>query len=372
MLPGLAGLSGFLGSAALQPAAVRASRMTRIPNVSTIAYTFPAGSAAGDACVIFVWHYFDITIPAGWDKLASRAGTNLNHAAFWKTLSAGDIATGTVTITFNAVGNGIVGGVTMVGGIAGIRAEVSRRTTSVASPAPNGGAMTTKSLEVADTLLMFGGQRGAGSALPSYNIGALLQSDTFASGTDNGACLYALPVAAAGTQSPVMAYGSSLGSGGEANIHVAITPIGGVLTGLYRYLKLRITAVQSGPYCSLMEIEFADAAGGVSFSPDLLSVSTTSTAFGWTPNFAFDETYANGWHTDAVFPGSAEIVADYGTAKRLPYEMRLVPRPGFETAHPPKDFELLGSNDGVGYTSIHSWTGITGGWTGNVARNFVI
>lgn len=79
-------------------------------NANTYNANFPAGTAEGDLCVIATNHAWDITsASAGWVQLNNMTGINTNGATFYKILTASDITTGYVTITYAGSYNGCVG-----------------------------------------------------------------------------------------------------------------------------------------------------------------------------------------------------------------------------------------------------------------------
>lgn len=70
-------------------------------NANAYTVTFPGGAAAGDLAVLFIHHGWNTSsTPSGWSVLSSNPGTNVNGYVYYKTLSSGDISTGSVTINF--------------------------------------------------------------------------------------------------------------------------------------------------------------------------------------------------------------------------------------------------------------------------------
>lgn len=74
---------------------------------SSLVLTLPAGCQAGDTCVLFTGHGFAPNGVSGWDFMEQQAGSNWNGAYYIKELSAGDISTGSVTITYGGSFNGV-------------------------------------------------------------------------------------------------------------------------------------------------------------------------------------------------------------------------------------------------------------------------
>lgn len=61
---------------------------------------FPVGSIAGQICLCFVANAFHVNTPTGWIQLQRSAQGFYNGNVFGKVLTAGDIATGFVNVTF--------------------------------------------------------------------------------------------------------------------------------------------------------------------------------------------------------------------------------------------------------------------------------
>jgi hypothetical protein len=84
-------------------------RGSSITSSSAASYTvsFPGGSAAGDLAVLMFGGGFGADAPSGWTAMDEQEGSNFNGLVCQKTLSAGDISTGSVVLTpagtFNSV-----------------------------------------------------------------------------------------------------------------------------------------------------------------------------------------------------------------------------------------------------------------------------
>jgi hypothetical protein len=131
----------------------------------------------------------------------------------------------------------------------------------------------------------------------------------------------------------------------------------------HRYWRLYITAVQSGGYTSLLELEMYEGAetnnvcsGG--------TASASSTGFGWAASNAFNGLYAfgsgDGWHSGTNnLPTTPEWIAyDFGSGVTKDItQIKFVTRQG--TGQHPKDFALQYSDNGSSWTTLWSQTGIT-------------
>lgn len=137
---------------------------------SSVVIPFPSGSAAGDTCIVFAGHGWDVTNPSGWTVLDNSTGSNFNGATFIKTLSSGDISTGSVTVSFANGYFGVVGSVAIVGS-ATVRAQTDARSGSGATSR----TITTDGTPVSgDLAIWWGSNRGTGAA--SCSDGSQIQS----------------------------------------------------------------------------------------------------------------------------------------------------------------------------------------------------
>jgi hypothetical protein len=152
--------------------AVRNSSIVYVNNASSVVYTLPAGSAAGDACFVFVEHGFAVTAPAGWQTWDNSAGSNVNGATFWKKLVAADITAGNITINFAGTYYGIVAGISFVGSVVPRSAGVFQRNSSGAGPR----SLTEPNATNGDYAIHFSGMRLNGTITSSR--GASLQSSS--------------------------------------------------------------------------------------------------------------------------------------------------------------------------------------------------
>lgn len=83
--------------ASFTPIATRGTN-SNISATASITVTFPAGSAAGDLAILFVGSQAGITQPSGWTTLQNLFPANWSGSTLSKTLSSGDISTGSITI----------------------------------------------------------------------------------------------------------------------------------------------------------------------------------------------------------------------------------------------------------------------------------
>jgi hypothetical protein len=129
-------------------------------SASSYAAAFPVGSLAGDLCVIASNHGWNINTPAGWTSVSNLAGSNTNGGAFYKVLTAGDISTGSVTISYGGSFDGCVGVVTY-------KAGTFSGAVSLGQDARTSGTNPTQALSASinsiDAAFTYGGTRDNGA-----------------------------------------------------------------------------------------------------------------------------------------------------------------------------------------------------------------
>lgn len=94
---------------------VRGSNSGYVNNTNTGTVTLPAGSAAGDNIVVFASHAYQVNTPAGFTLISNNNQANYNYGVFTKTLTSGDITTGSVTVTFTGSYYGNIALIVFVG-----------------------------------------------------------------------------------------------------------------------------------------------------------------------------------------------------------------------------------------------------------------
>lgn len=196
---------------------VRGTRLTHVNNASSLAFSFPTGSVAGDRCVLCVSHGFAASAaPTGWHQLDAKSGSQFNGSVYEKVLSAADIATGTVTVNFAGVFYGHVAGVTFVGCTGGIRTTESTRNNPGATSRTVTTAATTP--QTGDYAIYFGGTRSS-TAVCTVGSGSSLQSAT---NTNAAACLYGGALGSSGAVAATFAY--SVAGLGDYQAIVVVMP----------------------------------------------------------------------------------------------------------------------------------------------------
>jgi hypothetical protein len=120
---------------------------------SSAAIPLPSGAVAGDDAVLYAGHSWPVTTPSGWTSLNSMTGSNWNGQVFSKTLTSGDIATGSVTVSFGGSGYGFLSMVAFVGNIGGFRTiGATRNGTGAASRTVS----SAGDVVIGDNILLFG------------------------------------------------------------------------------------------------------------------------------------------------------------------------------------------------------------------------
>jgi hypothetical protein len=175
--------------------AIRGSKMTHVSNSNTSGpITFPAGTQAGDMCILFAGHGWIVNLPSGYTSHNNLTGTNTNGRTMYKTLTAADISTGSVTVTFSNTYYGAVWMVVMQGAytvVTSAGTDFVRHSTG--STTRN--QTSTSSANINDTALYFM-QCRLSSRIASCNRGTFRDSSSAGNDTNAG---YAETIASAGT-----------------------------------------------------------------------------------------------------------------------------------------------------------------------------
>lgn len=132
-------------------------------------------------------------------------------------------------------------------------------------------------------------------------------------------------------------------------------------TGDYRYYKFLLSGPNDGTKVALfIEIAVAESNGGADVGR-CARVTGSADKFAPTqgPGNAINDFDGDGWQPDITI--SANIVFDFFT-KRTLHEAIFTPHASF-LGRTPNQIQVQGSNDGSSWTTIHTFTGLTG-WTG--------
>ncbi len=192
-------------------------RSSSVSYVSTnpVVLTFPGGTLAGDIAIIIAASEQNVFAPSGW---VAGAQNLIPGSSFWayKTLTSGDISTGSVSVSHNGT-NGTWSLTIIVGGTASIR-EVDNggHGTGVTSAS----LATTGAVSAGDLLLIFGCTR----ATTTTGITPGTQIGTTTSGTMSGTLNY-LNVLTSGAVTANYTYGAA----GLADWEVIVVVQGGSL-----------------------------------------------------------------------------------------------------------------------------------------------
>jgi hypothetical protein len=135
----------------------------------------PTGTISSDLAVLFVGSQNGVTTPSGWTLQGGSAASYWAGYVFTKTLSSGDITTGSVTVTLNATSEAVGMMATIVGSsTSGVR-EVD--VTGPVAGSSSSATMTTSSSVIStDTAVYFGSSRA--SAAPTVSRGTSQQTGT--------------------------------------------------------------------------------------------------------------------------------------------------------------------------------------------------
>lgn len=191
----------------------------QVANASSYVVSFPTGTQAGDFAIVQGGHGFVLNAPSGWDIIIAISGSNWNGLAVSRTLTAADIATGSVTVTTAGGFNGVLSIITFVGGTGGVRTSANSRNgsgaTSLNLSAPSGGFQT-------DLALYFGSARENTTGTATCNQGTLTRqtNDTICAGVLN----VGVPT---GPGSYTATYSYSTGGTGNYQAIIFVKKVGG-------------------------------------------------------------------------------------------------------------------------------------------------
>ena len=194
---------------ALTPPSVRATSSGTF-NATGVTAALPTGTIAGDLVYIAVESGWNVNAPSGWTVLDNVTGVPNSAFAgvFSKVMTSGDIATGSVTITF---GGSYYGAYLMI-------AMVGAPTQRTFASATNAGTVTSAStVQAGDLGVFFGLSRGNSNT--GISPGSLVQTTSTA---DAWGVMYEYTTVASGVQSEAFTWSGSGGYG--AILYLAGTP----------------------------------------------------------------------------------------------------------------------------------------------------
>lgn len=181
---------------------LRSSSIQQGGAVSSFAATLPAGAAAGDTCFLFTGGAWGTsTVGSGWTRLDNMQGGNYNGAVYYKVLTAGDISTGTVTVTFAGSANATVAMACFNGSPRGIRFLDASRNSSGSTSRALASDSTPRN---GDYVLCWGSCQLNGAR--SCNVGSPLQT---VSGANSSSVLNGGSLGASGAFTTTFTYGAT-------------------------------------------------------------------------------------------------------------------------------------------------------------------
>lgn len=190
---------------------------SNISATTSVTVTFPAGSASGDLAILFVGSQAGVSVPSGWSQVQSAAPANWAGSTMTKTLTSGDITTGSVTI--NSSGSGAMVGAmqVFVGGTAQVRENQATGNNAATASVT---LSTTSGVMSSDYGVWFASCRCG--TLPTINQGSLAQSQN---NTSNGTgVLYDGAINAPGSITATSTY-SGYNTAGYYSSNVVIQPV---------------------------------------------------------------------------------------------------------------------------------------------------
>jgi hypothetical protein len=151
-------------------ATIRTTAQAFLTSGTTSSITIPVSVQAGDLLVLHVAGYFTPTLPTGWTKYYTRAGTNVGCFVITKTAGSGDAGT-SVSLSWSGNGQAVMTMIAVVGSL-GVR--------SIANLwASNGGNASPGALNAlnGDMVLYLGANR-SGGGVPVVSRGSVDVSGT--------------------------------------------------------------------------------------------------------------------------------------------------------------------------------------------------
>lgn len=146
-------------------------------SASSQTVTFPAGTGVGDMAILFCSTGYIVNAVSGWTQLDLQSGTNIGGAVFYKWLTSGDIATGSVTVTYTSGYDAtaalvVINGATVVAGTAPVVAAIRQQTGASTQ------ALTTPSNFTGAYPIYFAGVRGNVTISCDHGTQLLQQTDS--------------------------------------------------------------------------------------------------------------------------------------------------------------------------------------------------
>jgi hypothetical protein len=184
--------------------------------------TLPAGSIAGDFAVLFVGGGYSPVTPSGWTAInGPTSASNWNGGVFIKSLTSGDITTGSVTVSMGGNFDAYLA-----------MASLTGVTASLVSASQNSGGSASVVLPytgiagAADVALYFGSNRA--NSTNTVSRGSSQQAGT--DGANASGCLYAETLSSSSLPSATFSYSSAGGGNYQAIVVVTARPPNAIVT----------------------------------------------------------------------------------------------------------------------------------------------
>lgn len=262
-------------------------------NARSVTLNFPTGTVAGDLAVVWVNNGWGASNPSGWTVLDNQIGSNTNGATFFKILSAGDITTGSMTVSFANSYWGAAGmEVYETGTYTGI---------SLAGATRTGGTTPTVSFSVtltpADNLAVYGGTRA--NTTPSFLLATV---DDVQSGSDASAAVGTYQPTSVSLAAETITYPSSGGGVYAAAVVVAGVTTGGGGGGAVSARYWRLMGVRAAPShdtdgLGLVNIQWQDGSGTNLVGSGTPSASNTDGAWNLAQGYQSNMGSGKGWYS---------------------------------------------------------------------------
>lgn len=221
---------------------VRGSNVAYVNSTSSGSIALPAGTVAGDLCILFVEHgNAPIQPELDWFPIDDSSGSNVSGAVYMRVLNATEIAFGSVVVNFSASSSGTLAIVTFVGPLAGYRTVIAARSSTGATSR----TLTTDSTpQSGDYALYFGS--GRSNVTVTSSSGSTLQS---ASNAGSSAILAGGLLGSAGAVSSTFGFSAAPNGDYEVILIIAETP----LSTLNLRQPLIVSEILSEGYSNLLQ-----------------------------------------------------------------------------------------------------------------------
>lgn len=140
----------------------------------------------------------------------------------------------------------------------------------------------------------------------------------------------------------------------------------GAQSGAYRYWRILVSSNNGDTnVLGIAEVELRGSVGGADLTASSTPVTGSTNMADYEPTRTIDNDYYSWWWAYTSFP--QWLVFDLATSKDVK-SIAITSISIFGSARAPKDFSIQGSNDGVNFTTVKSFSST--GWAASETRVF--